>query len=238
MRSLAIVVSIMFLFSCKQKHAYNHEAIKFNDSAVMMPNTMKGIQLHIHIGKDSFAKIQLALLNRATKIDSNYFIAYQNKFGIQYALKQYSDALVTGKEILRLRPQDAIFKYLVGKIYDKTGDTIRARTYYKDYLSYCDHILDTMPQSNKQLESIKLQKALVLILLNQPQQGHDILEKLYEEAGGKDKNSNPYTIKDNLLLDKDSYLLYMHLSKADLLTAKDTSITIGQKTSTINTEFP
>lgn len=238
MRSLTIVATIIFLFSCKQKHTYNPEAIKLNDSAVMMKQSIAGFQLERRIGKDSFAKIQLILLNKATKIDSDYLIAYWNKFGIQYALKQYSDVLVTGKEMVRLSPNDALVKYLVGKIYDKTGDTTRARVYYNYYLSYCDHILDTMSKNNKQLEQTKLQKALVLILLNQPQQGHDILEKLYEEAGGKDKNNNPYTIKDNVHLDKDSYLLYMHLSKADLLVAKDTSITIGQKTSTINTEFP
>jgi tetratricopeptide (TPR) repeat protein len=224
MKGLAIVAIIICLFSCKRIHPlYNPEAIKLNDSAVMMQQTMAGDQLKAHIGKDSFAKIQLSLLNRATKIDSNYFLGYWTKFGIQYASKQYANALVTGKEMVRLRPKDAIVKYLVGKIYDKTGDTIHARLYYEDYLNYCNRILDTMSKSNKQLKSIELQKALVLILLNRPQQGHEILNKLYQTADS---------------FNKDSYLLYMHLIKADLLAAKDTSITVGQNTTLINTAFP
>ncbi|HTD39100.1 MAG TPA: hypothetical protein VK671_00670 [Mucilaginibacter sp.] len=223
MKELAIFAIIICLFSCRQKHTYNPEAIKLNDSAVLMQQSMAGVQLKARIGKDSFTKIQVALLNRATKIDSNYFLGYYSKFGIQYASNQYTDALVTGKEMLRLRPNDAVIKYLVGKIYDKTGDTIRARSYYKDYLSYCDHILDTMSKDNRQFKDTELQKALALILLNQPQKGHDILNKLYQEA-------------DNW--HKDSYLLYMRLTKADLLVPKDTSISVGQNTTSINTAFP
>lgn len=223
MKQFAIFGIMICLLSCKHKHTYNSEAMKLNDSAIMLQQNTAGVQLKARIGKDSFAKIQLALLNRATKIDSNYFIGYWNKFGIQYASKQYTNALVTGKEMLRLRPKDAVLKYLVGKVYNNTGDTIRAELYYNDYLHYCDRILDTLTRSNRQFKSIELQKAIVLILLNQPQKGHEILEKLYKEPG--DEN-------------KDSYLLYTRLTKADLLDPKDASITIGQNTTTINTAFP
>ncbi|MGZ3810270.1 MAG: hypothetical protein ACXVJN_00985 [Mucilaginibacter sp.] len=221
MKGFVIFITVICLFSCKPK--YNPEAIKLNDSAIMMRTTMTGDQLEAHIGKDSFAKIQLGFLNRATKIDSNYLLGYWNKFPIQYTLKQYANALITAKKIVWLSPKNVVAKYLLGKVYDKTGDTMRAGFYYKYYLGYCDSILDTMSVGNRQHKSIELQKAVVLILLNQPQKGHDILNKLYQEADAQER---------------DEYLLYMRLTRADFLIAKDTSITVGQSTTSINTFFP
>ncbi|MEO6852134.1 MAG: hypothetical protein ABI166_15940 [Mucilaginibacter sp.] len=192
-----------------------------NDSAISLQMQDQQMGLAKYGSMDSVKKVQIALLNRATKIDSNYFLGYWNKFPIQYALKQYANALATGKEMLRLKPKDTIVQFLVGKIYDQMGDTVIAKVYYKGYLIYCERKLDTMSRSSKQRSLVEFEKALVLILLNQPQKGHDILNKLYKQADD---------------WDKDRYLVYMRLKRADML--KDTSITIGNSTTIINAFSP
>ncbi|MEO6852133.1 MAG: hypothetical protein ABI203_07990 [Mucilaginibacter sp.] len=224
MKKLSILLFPLFLFSCKPHHNKpDPEAMKLNDSAVNIMTSMLGGQLESRVGKDSLYKIQLKMLNRATKIDSNYFVAYVNKFGAQCRLKRYKDALITGKEMVRLAPKDPVIKFLVGKIYEQNGDTILARSYYQDYLSYCDDRLDTMSTNNKSHKDIELQKAMVLVLLNQEQKGHEILNRLSQQADD---------------WDKDTYIILMHLKRADMIECKDTSITIGNRTTSINTFFP
>jgi len=166
---------------------------------------------------------QLDLLNQAIKIDSNYFVAYNNKFGVERRLKKYKDALITANEMLRLFPRDPTLKFFAGKMYDINGDTIRARAYYQDYLFQCNRELDTMTMRNKQREFLELQKGLVLVLLGQPKKGQETIKGLYEKADSWDKAK---------------YLLCMRLKRADMLNPKDTSITIGNCTTIINTFSP
>lgn len=228
MKRSILLLFAFAIFSCKHgQYKFNPEAKRLNDSAVKMQGTIAGFQLKASIGKDSFGRMQLALLNKATKIDSNYLTAYFNKFGIQYSLQKYADALVTGKEMIRLAPKDMLIKLIVGKAYDQTGDSVQAKSYYKDYLYYCDGKLAFMPANDKERKQTELQKALVLILLNEPQQGHAILSKLYNESDN-----------DDMSRAKDIYGLYMRLTKSDLLVAKDISVTSGNHITSINTSFP
>ena len=129
------------------------------------------------IDEDGRYKKAISLLDEATKIDTDYLIAYWNKFGFQCHLKRYKDALVSGKQMLRLTPHDQTIKFLMGKIYDKLGDTVRARVYYKDYLLYCDRTLDTMSTSNKQRKGIEEYKAITLIMLGQRQRANDMADR-------------------------------------------------------------
>ena len=160
------------------------------------------------------------LLNKATQIDSNYFIAYFNKIGAQSYLKRYQDAVITAKELLRLAPNDATTKYLVAGVFYKTGDTTRARAYYQEYLSYCDKRLDTMSVKNRHYKDTQLQKGLVLILLDQQQKGREIFKTLYEKE-----------TDDSM---KDMYSLYMRATKTDIVEGKELSMTVGNTTTSIH----
>jgi tetratricopeptide (TPR) repeat protein len=160
------------------------------------------------------------LLNKATQIDSNYFIAFSNKIAAQSYLKRYQDALITAKELLRLAPNNATVKYHVAGIFYKTGDTTRARAYCQEYLNYCDKKLDTMSVKNRHYKDIQLEKGLVLIFLDQQQKGREIFKTLYEKE-----------TDDSM---KDMYLLYMRATKTDIVEGKELSITVGNTTTSIH----
>jgi tetratricopeptide (TPR) repeat protein len=240
-RSILLLVVFAF-FSCKHgQHKFNPEAKKLNDSAVNLimgpPVMSRGDSTLIRLNtpaKDSDIKLQnesvnikppvideddkykkaIELLNKATQIDSNYFIAYWNKSAFENHLKRYKDALATGKQMIRLKPNDTTIRYLVGKTYYKTGDTIQAKVYYQDYLTYCNKTLDTMSIKNRHYKDVALEKGIVLLLLDQQQKGHEIFKKLYQNADNEDK---------------DMYSLYMRVTKADLIEGKELSMTVGNK---------
>ncbi len=250
---LLITSLIQGLTACGQ-HKLNPEARKLNDSAVALitnppvtsksdPSVMAKINIQI---KDTGVKHNtkpdntiphviytdnsplyekaIGLLNKAIQIDSNYFIAYLNKFNFETLLKKYKDALVAAKEMVRLGPNDSTVKFMAGKMYDETGDTVNAKIYYQDYLKFCDHKLDTMSAKNRNYKFIEEQKAFVLILLNQADKGHDILKKLYSKSDD---------------WEKDFYTLDMRLTRTNMLEDKKLSITVGNNTTSINrTLFP
>lgn len=71
---------------------------------------------------------------------------------------------------------------MVGETFEKMGDTITAAEYYRSSLSILDNILDTMKVSDKKnYKSTMVNKAIVLILLNQPKKGYGILKDLYNK---------------------------------------------------------
>jgi len=118
---------------------------------------------------------------------------------------------------------DTYFIFLLGKMYDINGDTVHARAYYKEVLLKCNQELDTMAIKSPQRDFTELQKGLVLVMLGQPGKGDEIIKGLYQKADSRIKNQ---------------YLLYMRLKRADILMAKDTSITIDNATTIINTLRP
>jgi hypothetical protein len=251
MKKIFSLFALIFLFlSCKsQHHIPNPAAVKLNDSAVRMlylpsaigpgGRTMNLVNKSASdlkdkkidkdnegnksmIPDDSLCKFKLRLLNQAIKIDSDYFLAYWNKFGCEYQLKRFHEAVITGERMMKMHPRDTLIRYIVGKAVDRAGDTIRARKYYVDYLSYCNHILDTMPHTNRQYRFIEQEKGVVLILLDRAEEGHEIMKKLYQQDSEM----------------KDIYQLYMTATRADFLAGKGLSITAGNQTRSVGPDFP
>ncbi len=66
------------------------------------------------------------------------------KFYSQVHLKKNDSAIVTGKQIINLRPHNAFITYQIGQLYEKIGDTVTSVKYYKHALSILDAALDTM----------------------------------------------------------------------------------------------
>lgn len=183
MKTALTILFIAFLFACGKSHAQkkiNPEARKLNDSAVGSRFSLK------YNNPNQALEHSINLLNQAIKLDSNYFTAYWNKFAFQGDLKQYNKAILTGKQMIGLRPQNASLKFIVGETYEKMGDTITSAEYYRSSLSMLNNILDTIKVSdNKNYKSTVVNKAIVLILLNQPEKGHNILRELYAKEANE-----------------------------------------------------
>ncbi|HWD89912.1 MAG TPA: tetratricopeptide repeat protein [Mucilaginibacter sp.] len=246
---LMIACLMQGLTACGQ-HKYNPEAIKLNDSAVALvmdppiisnkgdTSTMTKLAKHGHsrpvtIPADTtwrnmysdtiLYEKAIALLDEALKIDSNYISGYVNKYNFAARLKRHTDALGAAKKLVRLAPNDALIKFMAGKMYDETGDTAQAKIYYLDYLTFCNHKLDTMDVKNRNYTFMQKEKAFVLILLNQKDQAHEIFKKLYLEAND---------------WEKDFYTAYMRLTRTNMLEHKELSVTVGDNTTSIDTLFP
>jgi len=165
------LLTLTFYFSCAQpKHQINPEAKKLNDSAMYMV---------VHTMPDTVTyKKAITLINRAIKLDSNYFRAYINKFSFQTQVTQYDSALVTGKRIIKLRPDAYPIWQMMGSIYEEKGDTVTAKDYYNKALTACDKMLDTMRSGNMAYKITQTDKARYLILLRKEKEGRDILKSL------------------------------------------------------------
>jgi tetratricopeptide (TPR) repeat protein len=119
------------------------------------------------------------LLDKATAIDTNYFYAYQNKFIFENELKQYKKAFITSKFLLNLRPQNIEVKIWVAGACERAGDSVSAVAYYKSALAAYSNILDTMSHKNLSFNTLKMEKATVMIMLNQQREGYGMLRELF-----------------------------------------------------------
>jgi tetratricopeptide (TPR) repeat protein len=198
MKKLAILVLVVSSLSCKSSHAQkkiNPEALKLGkmvyDSLRKAGNNPKALPYAI------------TMLDKATAIDTNYFSAYQDKFIFQTELKRYSDALITAKHLLVLRPKNVEIKDKVAMAYERAGDSLTAAKYYKSALSTYKEILDTMSVNNPSYKIFKMEEATDLIMLNQQKDGYGLLKQLYNDE--TDPNYKPM------------YQQFMNMSRNDML---------------------
>ena len=136
---------------------------------------------------DTLYEKAIGLLDKAIQIDSNYSIAYFNKFNFQGRLKKYQDALSTGKELIRLYSNDGTITYVVGLACERTGDTLSAGKYYEKALAQHEKVLATMDTSDRRYSSIGSAKACDLFMLGRTEEAHNIWRELYNKANERKK---------------------------------------------------
>jgi len=114
----AFILTTVLACSQKQqtkKHIPDPKAKQLYDSAII-----------IAMQKQNFEGA-ISLLDQATRIDSNYFAAYNNKLSFQFSLERFNDALATAKNLIRISPKSPNSYFLTGVLLDKTGDSINAK---------------------------------------------------------------------------------------------------------------
>ena len=214
---LTAFLSITALSACGQraektsKHKVDSKAHQLNDSAISL--TMKS--------QDSLTYVKaISLLNQATAIDSDYYFAYWNKLAFQSQLEQYDKALLTTKQLLRLKPNAPDYYLSIGMLYEKTGDTTSANKYFHTGLSLYNNLLDTMSTKNKSYNILLMNKSLNLILVGQEKKGNEILKQLYDrqidetfkEFYSSFMNKSRKEIIDNYINRKPSYSMKIKLT--------------------------
>jgi tetratricopeptide (TPR) repeat protein len=160
----------------------NPEAIKLNNDAMALHSN----PIYRKDGRNKLLNDAIMLLDSATKIDTNYYVAYYNKLGFQYQLKQYAGALKTAKQMIRLRPRNIDILATMGMLSEQSGDTISSKAYYKKGLSMYNQILDTMDTKNSHYSQFEVQKASFLILLNKQAEANTIFKMLSEREKNPD----------------------------------------------------
>jgi len=169
---LIILLILITLSACGQQSKYSIDprAKKLNDSAV-----------NIVMRTNNYDKA-IELLDEAIKIDSNYPTAFANKVSFQLQLKQFDKALVTSKNLLRIKPNAPDYIVMIGMINEQLGDTVSSKKYFTQAAKIYDDILDTMETTNKNYDMYLINKAVNLIFLGQQQTGNDILKKVYSNT--------------------------------------------------------
>ena len=122
----------------------------------------------------------ISLLDKATTIDSNYFLGYYNKLIFYYQLKQFDKAILTNNKLLQLRPNAYDLYMTGGMLYEQIGDTVAAKTYFSKSLNICNSVLDTMNRQNRYFVTVRTNQAINLIMLNDSTKANKIFKDLYE----------------------------------------------------------
>jgi tetratricopeptide (TPR) repeat protein len=169
-----LFLPLIFLFSCNSSvdnskgDSVSNDAVKWNDSALS----------NYFYKDDSLTLVKkIALLDKATQIDSNFYIAYCNKLAFQNEAKQYVQALKTVKEIIRLSPATPDFYGTAGLLYERTGDSVNSAKYYSIAIERFNKVLDTVPAGSKNYYQYLSTKALTLIFSGN-KEGYTILDSI------------------------------------------------------------
>ncbi|HEX3768393.1 MAG TPA: hypothetical protein VHT72_08445 [Puia sp.] len=166
--------------SCGQqikKPEVNHAAIALNDSAM---------DLIMCCGADENYRKAATLLDSATTIDSNYFLGYANKLICLGRLKEFKKAIVSVKNMMRIRPVAPDLYATCGFLYESTGDSASAGENFKKALILDEGLLDTMSIKNRDYDMLCYNKAVAVIMTGDQAKGNKLLKALYDRQTDND----------------------------------------------------
>ena len=189
---ISLLIFISILQSCNgqdKKPDYNPKAIEFNNKAVQLMQRME---------YDS----ALILFNKAIEIDKNYYLPYSNMTGIFLSKKQFDKALKASDKVVEIKPDLAEGWTFAGMLYDRQGDSLTAKKYYKRSIEIYDERIKNSEKKD-QITANRLNRAFSLILLGQEKEGKDEMRKL------KSENPDDLMIDEFLKLNKEDYLRQM-----------------------------
>ena len=173
------IIPILLLLACGENNEatnIHNEAIQYCDSAMALSMT-EGV-----VGYERAIK----MLDKATEIDTNYYLAYWNKLPLLTELKQYDKALIAAKHLVRGNPTNPDIYVTTGTLYERLGDTISAKKYYYNGLELYDKYLDTMNSQNNSYNMLLMNKGITLVMMGKDREGNEILKKMYDKQTDKD----------------------------------------------------
>lgn len=161
-----ILIQISFILG-----ACNSQTIEFDKKAVLLNEGAVNI---MSTNRDS----ALTLLNKATDIDSNYYIAFGNKVSIYASTGDYKQAIVNSQQVLRIKPDLAEAVVFLGILYDKSGQIKEAKEQYNLAIRLFDKRLLV---SDKNQKANKINRVLGLLLVGEQTKGMEEIKKLQNE---------------------------------------------------------
>lgn len=132
----------------------------------------------------------IKLLDSATSLDSNYFLAYYNKVMFLNTLNEYGKAIVAIKNSIRIKPEANDLYMLGGLLYEKVSDSLLAAQYFRESLNICNKILDTMSKGNSDYLMLMSNKVINLIMLGNHSEANKLLKKIYENETDESEKNN------------------------------------------------
>ncbi len=177
----SFIISCLLFFGCnskEQEHNYNKKARQLNDSAVTM--SLLGDTAKIMAG--------IELLNKATDIKPDYYLAYWNKLVFQIKLGLMDNAIATLKVMEQISPENPDLKTMFGIFYEQNRkDTMEAMVKYKEADLLYKSILDTINTNSLSYQSIITNYALNLKMLGKNFESDSILYSFIQNYYHDDK---------------------------------------------------
>jgi tetratricopeptide (TPR) repeat protein len=165
---------LIALYSCGQIP----EKYEPDPAAVQLNN--KAMKLVRYIDNADSSKKAISLLDKATAIDSSYFLGHFNKLMFLLKLKQFDKLVLTNNKLIQLRPNAHDLYLSGGTFYELVGDTLSAKKYFTQSLIICNAVLDTMNTNNRNFVMLTTNQAINLIMLNDTAKAKNILKALYD----------------------------------------------------------
>ncbi|MBS0645993.1 MAG: hypothetical protein JSR97_05330 [Verrucomicrobia bacterium] len=181
---LIAIVLLIGLYSCGERQTENRNhmaAIELNNDAMRMVRFLDN--------RDSAQK-GISLLDRATSLDSNYFLGYYNKLIFYNQLREYDNAIITVNKLIRLKPNAHDLYLTGGLLREKTGDSTGAKAFFEKSLTLSNQVLETMNPGNPDYEMVIGNKAMNLIMLNERSTAVQLLKDMYESQTGDEAKGN------------------------------------------------
>ncbi|MDR1679191.1 MAG: hypothetical protein LBR81_05365 [Prevotellaceae bacterium] len=177
---MKLIPYILFLFfiACNGTNTQN-KAQQLNDSAVSMSL----------LGDTAKVTAAIELLNKATAMQSDYYVAYWNKLIFQRQLGLMDDAFSTLKIMEQLNPENPDLKTMLGSVYEKyKKDTIQAVNKYKEADLLYKSILDTLSSESISYQNMLINYAINTKLLGQENNAKTILTSIIQDSNNEDFN--------------------------------------------------
>lgn len=186
---ICLLGSITIFQSCKgqdKKLGYNSKAIEMNNKAVKYTQTFK---------EDS----ALILYDKAIELDETYYVPHSNKINIYVSKKQFDKAVYESEMVIKKKPDLAEGWVFAGMLYDRQGETEKARKYYEKSIEIFDDRIAN-PGKEEMILANRLNRAFSYILLGQVEKGKTELTLLKQEE------PENFMIDEFLKISKEDYL--------------------------------
>ncbi|MEX6690667.1 hypothetical protein QTN47_24385 [Danxiaibacter flavus] len=171
-KSIANFLFLLCLMGCKD------QAAKYPLPPLSSKLNFKAMELGKYLDNEDSCRKALSLLDSATNIDKNNFLAYYNKVAFLCSLREFRKAITAIDNASRIKPEAHDLYLISGILHRKTNDTIVAQQLFLNSLSICDKALDTMNSTNSDYMMLQSNRILLHVMLNDRKKATYLLNKL------------------------------------------------------------
>jgi tetratricopeptide (TPR) repeat protein len=150
------------------KHKPYPKSKRIHDEAI-------SLYLNYPTNKDSIKSV-IAQLDKAIKLDSDYFSAWSNKLNFECQLKKYKNAVVTAQYMTKIFPWENDVLLSLGVLQYKTKQKEAAKATFTKLLQTYNALPEGGQISNN-VKADQLNKGIVLMLTGMDKEGKAYLEK-------------------------------------------------------------
>lgn len=210
-KSGGLIILVLLLLSCGDQAGKGRTEIQVNEEVLRLKNSPISYIKFLN-NKDSCRKAIL-YLDSAIALDKNCYTCYSNKIVFLNALKDRPAAISAINECIRLKPTSYDLYLQAGVLYEKTGDTLTSRKYFKKALQYCAAKTDQdrgktfKEPGDHDWYVVRADYAIILKLLGRDSAANSMLTNLYLTKPGELEDSATIRKSIRYLLNSDRKLI-------------------------------